>query len=605
MTAATEISNAESTTDRLPKPNWDMTPFFSGVGADDYVAFKRDLERKLSELVARAATPDVETLLELETTGSHLSHFATYLGCLASADARDEVVQRENAGVATLYSTQDKALGALKAAFAAMGDDDFEKLVGDPRLSTARHHLSRIRIEAQQRMPAALEALNSDLSVTGLSAWGRLYDQVTGELTLSLEVPGRDARTVPISMVNSLLCDANGEVREAALRGAGKAWKRVSSVTSACLNSIVGTRLTLYERREIDDFLEPALFDASIERSTLDAMLGTVRSRQEVARRYLREKARALGRKSLRFSDLLAPYPKAPERRVSWEEAKELVLDSFRSFYPKLADYAEHAFSARHIDYEAREGKRPGGFCASSKVIGESRIFLTFDGALGDVQTLAHELGHAFHNQVMGDMRPWARDYPMTLAETASTFAEQIVGDALLEKSSEAERAALLDHRLTEAAIFLLNIPMRFDFEYALYQRRRQGELTVSELEGLMLDAQRNNYGDALDPDALDPWFWSSKLHFYLTDISFYNFPYTFGFLFSLGLFARAKKEGPRFLTTYEELLRQTASAPAEKVVKDAIGEDLSKPDFWNQSIDLIEADLRQFQAHPCPSPIP
>src|SRR5690606_25952168 len=237
-----------------------------------------------------------------------------------------------------------------------------------------------------------------------------------------------------------------------------------------------------------------------------------------------------------------------------------------------------------------------GGFCSSSQLIGQSRIFMTYNGAFGDVQTLAHELGHAFHNWVMRDLRPWQRGYPMTLAETASTFAEQLIIDAALEGAGPAERLALLDQRLLEAATFTLNIPMRFDFEHALYSRRPAGELSVGELKEMMIEAQRANFGDALDPDQLDPWYWASKLHFYITGVGFYNFPSSFGYLFSLGIFARARKEGPDFLPTYERLLRQTASAPAEVVAREVLGVDLGGPDFWNASLDLIAEDLAAYE---------
>jgi oligoendopeptidase F len=224
-------------------------------------------------------------------------------------------------------------------------------------------------------------------------------------------------------------------------------------------------------------------------------------------------------------------------------------------------------------------------------------VFLSYDGSLGDVQTLAHELGHAFHSHVMRDMRPWARRYPMTLAETASTFAEQLVSDALLEDpdASEAERTAILDGRLSDAAMFLLNIPMRFYFEQSVYEERAAGELSVSRLRELMREAQRRCYGDCLADDALDPWYWASKLHFYITGVSFYNFPYTFGYLFSRGLFAQAKRIGSDYMLRYRALLRLSGSDTAENVARRGLDVDLTTPAFWLESISSIEADLERF----------
>ena len=223
---------------------------------------------------------------------------------------------------------------------------------------------------------------------------------------------------------------------------------------------------------------------------------------------------------------------------------------------------------------------------------------MTYNGALGDVSTLAHELGHAFHSRILEDARLWACRYPMTLAETASTFAEQLVIDAVLESpdSTPEDRAAMLDGRMRDGCDFLLNIPTRFFFEKAVYEERASGELPLSRLGELMRDAQRTCYGDCLAEDELDPWFWASKLHFYLTGISFYNFPYTFGYLFSLGIFARAKREGPSFLPQYERLLRMTGSDSAENLARSHLGVDLEAPDFWNASVDLVESDLVRFE---------
>jgi oligoendopeptidase F len=595
-------------TDRA-RPDWDMTAYFSAPNGPDYRAFRAALTRDITDLRARtqALAPPaadnraawVELLLQIEDLGGRLGHISSYLSCLGSADAADEAIQREAARLAPLRAEREKIHVAVRAAFKAADGGALDALFDHDALRSARYVLDRIRVRADQTMPPALEDLAADLSVDGISAWGRLYDQVSGTLTFEHAPPGRPTETLPISMTRTLLEDADPEVRRAAARGAATAWERTAAPVAAALNAIAGTRLVLYGRRGIDHFLAPALFDAAIERGTLDAMLDAVRARQELGRRYLRAKARRLGLPELGFCDLLAPLPSAHgERRLSWREGTERVLEAFGGSYPALRAFAAHALDQRWIDYQPRPGKRPGAFCSSSHVIKQSRVFMTYNGAGGDVQTLAHELGHAFHNWLMRDMRTWTRGYPMTLAETASTFAEQLVTDAALERADTgpAERIAILDQRLMAAATFLLNIPMRFDFEHALYERRAGGELTVSELKQLMLDAQRANYGDALAADQLDPWFWASKLHFYITGLSFYNFPYTFGYLFSLGIFARAKRQGASFLPTYERLLRATGSASAEHVAREVLGAELGEAGFWNASIDLIEADLRAYE---------
>ena len=590
------------------EPNWDMTPYFPEFAGSEYREFRAGLAADVENLLGevRSASPlaseTVETwaalLVRLEEIASRSAHLHSYLGCLGAADARDEEIQREVAGAAVLGAEISKIFVVVRAAFREADADGFERLARHPELADAAHYLGRMRRRAQWSMSEPLETLVADLGVTGISAWGRLYDQVSGKLEFELKLPGEEPRRVPVSMTRTLLEDASREVRTAALEGSNAAWEGIGDVAAACLNAIGGTRLELYRRRGVEHFLEPAVFDAGISRRTLDTMLDVVRSRWEVPRRYLRRKARILGLERMGFQDLAAPLPIENHTRISWEGARERVLSAFGSFYPEFRDFAREAFERRWIDYEPRLGKRPGGFCSTSKWIGESRVFMTFNGALGDVSTLAHELGHAFHSWILEEARLWACRYPMTLAETASTFAEQLVIDAVLESpdSTPQDRAAMLDGRMRDGSDFLLNIPMRFFFEKAVYEERAAGEIPLSRLGELMKDAQRSCYGDCLADDELDPWFWASKLHFYLTGISFYNFPYTFGYLFSLGIFARAKREGPSFLSVYEKLLRMTGSDSAENLARSHLGVDLEALDFWNASIDLIEAELERFE---------
>ncbi|MFT5150362.1 MAG: oligoendopeptidase F [Planctomycetota bacterium] len=577
--------------------DWDLTPYFSGFQAPDYAAFREVLEADYAALAADNASVDAEFLLRIEDAMSRSRHLSSYLGCMSAADSRDEAVSRERAGMASVHAEGEKLMVRIRASFKAMPDTEFDALLADERLVPIRYALQRLRLQSQDTMTAELEELSADLGVTGISAWSRLYDNVSGKLEFSLDVPGQDSRQVSVAMTRSLLNSPDPAVRRATAVGSSAAWESVSDSISACLNSISGTRLQLYKRRGIDDFLKPALFQAGIERNTLDTMLGVVRERQGGIQEFLKRKAQRLGMDVLAFHDTGAPLAGGGDESIEWPQATERVFEAFGRSYPELADFAREAVDKRWIDYAPRDGKRPGAFCSSSYTIKESRVFMTYNGTGRDLQTLAHELGHAWHNCVMRDMRPWARGYPMTLAETASTFAERLMSDAQLERgdlTGEA-RLGLLDQRLSDASAMLLNIPMRFDFEKDLYERRAGGELSVSELCQMMIDAQIKNYGDALDPNQLDPWFWASKLHFYIGGLSFYNFPYTFGYLFSMGIFARAKAEGPSFLPVYEELLRRTASDPAELVAREVLGVDLGKPDFWNASIDLVDSDLKAY----------
>jgi oligoendopeptidase F len=224
---------------------------------------------------------------------------------------------------------------------------------------------------------------------------------------------------------------------------------------------------------------------------------------------------------------------------------------------------------------------------------------MTYNDSLGDVLTLAHESGHAFHSYLMRDVRPYGRSYPMTLAETASTFGEQVLTNGLLADPavSAAQKAMMLDAEVSHGAIYLLDIPVRYEFEKAFYEERKGGELAVSRLKELMVETQRRLLGDVLEAGGEDPYFWASKLHFYITGVTFYNFPYTFGFLLSRALYGLFKKEGAGFLRKYEEFLRLTGSDTAENVVRRTLEQDLEQPAFWNEAIRSLEEPLNRLEA--------
>jgi oligoendopeptidase F len=277
-----------------------------------------------------------------------------------------------------------------------------------------------------------------------------------------------------------------------------------------------------------------------------------------------------------------------------------MVGEAFARAYPALGEFfTQQVIGKSWVDWEPRSGKRPGGFCTSSMISKESRIFMTYNESLGDVLTLAHESGHAYHGLIMRDMRPYARGYPMTLAETASTFGEQLLMNGILDDPTvaDSQKAMILDVEIGHGAVYLLDIPVRYEFEKAFYEERANGPLSVSRLKELMVATQRRILGEILEPGGEDPYFWASKLHFYITGLTFYNFPYTFGYLLSRGLYGRFKQEGPNFLPKYEEFLRLAASDMAENVVKRTIGEDIGKTDFWTAAIESLEEPLTRLQA--------
>ena len=587
------MSSATQDSHNLVVGDWDLNFFCPEfLGSEYQDAWKRYREG-LASAQQRATRLDPQLFLDWEELYQIGAKLGTYLGCLRSADGRNEKVAQEYAALQALGAEYRKFEVALFDLLKNASEAEFEALLKEPSLADASFRLKRWRETSRFQMNAELETLAAELDVDGMSAWGRLYDQVSGRLEFEM-----DGKKVPMALKRSLTESPDPAVRKQAQESSNRAWAEVEDVCAASLNAIAGTRLTLYKRRNIASFLEPPLFESAISQKTLDAMFGAIRQRFEVPRSYLRLKAKLIGKARLGFQDLSCPLPLSEDQQVSWEQSAQWLNDAYSGSYPNFAAFCRHALENRWVDYRPREGKRQGGYCTAPLTQGESRVFMTFNSTMGDVQTLAHEFGHAYHNYVMRSERPLNLQYPMTLAETASTFAETLLTDAMLksERTSDQFKASLLNTRLDHASAFMLNIPMRFDFERRFYEERAAGEVTVSRLKELMLQAQRDCYGDTLNEDELDPYFWASKLHFYITEVSFYNFPYSFGYLFSLGVYAHARKEGPAFFAQYEELLRRSGRDTAENIAREALGVDLEGSQFWLDSIALVEDDLRGFE---------
>ncbi len=588
---------------------WDLTSYFPEFNGPAMLQFKAALQKDIVSLREAAASlsslneasaPDWEKILTSgEDLTRRMSHFGSYISCLASSDARNEAYLREEAELARLRAEFVKIRVHYLRSFKEATDDVFAAFLKRPALAGAENYLRRLREESRRAMTTDQEILATDLGVDGFQSWGRLYDRVSAKLEFDMVFPDGRRERLPMSQRRSLLDHPDRRVRQTAFVAGNEAWQRVEDIAAAALNAIAGTRLTLNRHRGIGHFLEIALFQSAISRKTLDAMLEALHANLETPRRILRLKAKLMKRPGVAWFDLGAPLDLPDMEKISWEKAIEVVEQSFRRAYPALGDFFERQVIGKNwVDWEPRAGKRPGGFCTGSMLSKESRIFMTYNASLGDVLTLAHESGHAFHGYKMADMRPYGRSYPMTLAETASTFGEQVLMNGLLDDPtiSEAQKAVILDVDAGHGAIYLLDIPVRYEFEKSLYEERQNGELSVSRLRQLMTETQRRVLGDVLEPGGEDPYFWASKLHFYITGLTFYNFPYTFGYLLSRGLYAMFRQEGAAFLPKYEQLLRLAGSDTAENVVKRAVHRDLEATEFWAEAIQSLETTRHRLE---------
>lgn len=589
---------------------WDLTGYFPSFESPERTAFMEqlsgDLERLAKETELLGSLNDQTAddweacLLQLEDAAARLGHLRSYVECLESAHTEREAYALAAARLDTMAASLEKIEGTVIQAIKAVRPVDYERFIARESLAPIQRHLARLKEKSRFIMGPEAESLASDLGVDGLHAWGRLYNKVSGRLAFTMTYPDGKTEQLPIARWRALLADPDREVGKAAFTGGNQAWETVAEACAAALNALAGTRLTLNLRRGIDDYLYPARFQAGIQKDTLNAMYRAIYDHLEIPRAIFRVKASYGGRSGIAFFEREAPLPLPVAARYAWSRATAMVTGAFQSAYPDLGDYFRSLLEKRWVESQSRANKRPGAFCTDSVITGEQRIYMTFNGNLGDVTTLAHEVGHAWHSHLMGDLRPLARQYPMTLAETASIFAEQILAEGIYQDPAvtDAEKLLMLDADLCGAAVLLLDITVRFEFEKAFHDERMEGEVPVSRLKSLMTATQRRVFGSALLDDGEDPLFWASKLHFYISDLTFYNFPYTFGFLLSRFIVDRFREEGPGFLPRYEAFLRMTGSAPVETVVADTLGQDISNPSFWSDALQTLETPLERYREH-------
>jgi len=590
-------------------PTWSLESYFPEFNGPDHRKFIAKVSADLTAAVTAASglpaldstsiNPWVELFLRYEDLGARLGHLGSYLACLAAADSSNEAYQSAEAAIAVNYAAYSKLETPLKFGLGTATAETWQKFLADDRLQDAGYPLNRLRQSAKFQMDQAAEALAADLGVDGLSGWGRLYDTVSGKMTFEMPWPDGRVETTPMSQRRSLLTHRDRAVRSAAFTASNKVWAANEDVMGAALNGIAGTRHTLYARRGQDHFLDAPLHDAGVSRETINAMFSAIKANYETPRRILRLNAQIQGTPALNWHDIGAPQLPDTLPELSWARGVELVEHSFGKMYPKLHDYFRVMLKKRWIENEQRPHKRAGAFATGSSLINEERIFMTYGRTMNDVTTLAHEAGHTWHSHLLNPLRPSAQGYPMTLAETASTFAESILAEGMLDNADldDAQRAFLIEGSLSHAPAFLLDIPVRFQFESKFYTERKSGPVPVSRIKELMVETQREVFGDTLAIGGEDPLFWASKLHFFITDLSFYNFPYTFGFLLSTALFQEFKKQGPAFLERYETFLSLTGRASCEDVVKQSLDRDIRDPEFWAETIRGLNPAIDRYQA--------
>ena len=463
----------------------------------------------------------------------------------------------------------------------AIHDEDWNILLQDSELAQVSFALNEIRDQGKRLLSEAEEKMITDLNKDGLAGWSQLYDTAVSIMTIPFT--DKEGNTTEYSVgqaMNRMYADPDPEVRKQLFENWEEAWTKYAPIFADTLNHLDGYRITLQKAHNRENFFEEPLEYNRMSNETLDAMWTAVSNHKQPFIEFLKQKAKILGMEKLGWQDVDAPIAlgnvKPP--RYTYDEACDFVIENFASFGPKISAFAKHALENRWVEAEDRPKKRPGGYCEELPEFEESRIFMTFTGSSSDTSTLAHELGHAFHSFVMKDLPTLNRSYAMNVAETASTFAENIISNATVANAkTKEEKITLLNAKMENAIAMFLNIHARFLFEKAFYEERSEGIVSEQRINELMVHAQKEAYCDSLS--SYHPHFWCSKLHFFIDDVPFYNFPYTFGFLFSLGIYAEYLKNPNGFEEKYIALLRDTGSMKVEELANETFR---SRPDKTN-----------------------
>lgn len=590
-------------------PRWDLSNVYPSLESAEFQAAIANVTRQMEDLEQFFN----QTLKTADETASPAQIGALLGESIDRFNALQELGNTIYAYIQSFVTTDSRNIPAMKKMSefqqtmvrAQMLWTRFQTWVGQlsPVLDsaiqsspTAQAHafsLKELAEQAKYLMSEAEENLAAELSLSGSSAWSKLQGTVTSQLTVEFELDGQTQK-LPMPALINLRSHPNRDVRRRAYEAENKAWDSVRETLAACMNGVKGTVNTLNKRRGREDALHSAIDASRIDRPTLEAMLGAMKDSFPIFQRYFKAKAKHLGQEKLAWYDLFAPLGKT-NTQYSWDEARAFILKNFGKFSPELADFARQAFDNRWIDAEQREGKRGGAFCMGVPAVKESRILANFDGSLDQVSTLAHELGHGFHNYCayQAGKTMLQQDTPMTLAETASIMCETIVMQAVLQQvSNPQEELAILETMLNGDSQVIVDIYSRYLFEKEVFERREKSELSPDDLCEIMERAQKQTYGDL---ETYQPYMWTWKPHYYYAGLSFYNFPYAFGLLFATGLYAIYQQRGEAFVADYKHLLASTGEAAAADLAA-RFGIDIRSRKFWEDSLKVIEKKIERYE---------
>ncbi len=585
-------------------PRWDLSPIFSGFTSKAYKEAVKQVDQLTKEFLKRKLAP-LSSAREIEERFYAFDTIQiSYYSIFGYAELRlvtntEDSEALEGMQRATQYQAAVAKCRALLYKELAMTDNLAILIDEHPQLHPLRYVLLSGAKQAAHLMDLESEDLAADLAQSGADGWSRLQEILTSQETIDWKTPkGVEDTSIEegpktIIQLRSMAIHPEELVRKEAYRLELELSKRHEKAMAMGINNIKKWNLTLNKRRGYNSYLEPSLEASRMEEKSLQVLITALEDFAPILRQYLRAKAKLLGKKQLPFYDLFAPVGTFSER-WSWDRACNFIQEQYGRFYPAMGEFVEYVVANGWIDAPIVQGKVGGAFCYPMPKEQISRLLVNFDGYFGDVITLAHELGHGYHSWVLRDLPGELQEYSMPVAETASTFGELLVLEGAMEVLPKEEQLLLLDESLTGYTQILVDILSRYYFEESLFKRCAAKNLSPQELCSNMIEAQRRAYGDGLDMDYLHPYMWFNKGHYYSADLPFYNYPYAFGGLFSLGIYAKAKEHGPGFGPTYDALLRVTGSSSTEDVAK-VMGADIQRPEFWQQSMSFIQEQVSRY----------
>ena len=515
------------------------------------------------------------------------SRLGNYINLTLTANTTDETANKYRTLFGNAYAALNSAYTKVYKFIGSVETD----ITADENLKDYEFYFAEAKQQYKHLLSDELEDVIAKFSISGGDGWEQLFEAMTSGVEGEFK-----GEKVTLSEIRNMAYDADAAFRKEAYETELKMYDTIKEPIAFALNNIKQQVLTETSLRGFESPLAQTLEASRMSRQTLDALLEAIREYLPQFRAYLKHKASLLGHENgLPFYDLFAPIGES-SRRFTIEESKEFLLENFRGFSEDLAEMTKEAYENNYIDFLPRKGKVGGAFCSNLPFIKQSRILTNFSGSLSDVVTIAHELGHAYHGLHIENHRVLNQEYSMPVAETASTFNENIVMNTVISEASDAEKVALLESQLQDTTQIIVDIYSRYLFEAAVFENREKSFMFSKDLEQLMLDAQKEAYGDGLDPDAMHPYMWACKPHYYSSGLSFYNFPYAFGGLFSKGLYAIYQEQPEGFVEKYQELLRATTVTSAEDTAK-VLGVDVTDSAFWKKALAQVADNIEQFIA--------